>query len=141
MTLVLFECYNAYLKRALTRTRFCVRLICESKGTSSHFKKQSNKFHLILSQCKRIKKSKLDDTGPPQLTHLKKKNFFFFKHLQSNMHTWLNAFAEDEQRPVPSPAQRKVLRFMAPGAMAYPAISVITTRPTAKMEIILTASD
>ena len=67
--------------------------------------------------------------------------FFFSKHLQSNMHTWLNAFAEDEQRPVPSPAQRKVLRFMAPGAMAYPAISVITTRPTAKMEIILTASD
>ena len=53
------------------------------------------------------------------------------------MHTWLNAFAEDEQRPVPSPAQRKVLRFMAPGAMAYPAISVITTRPTEKMEIIL----
>ena len=77
MTRVLFECYNAYLKRALTRTRFCVRLICESKGTSSHFKKQSNKFQPILSQCKRIKKPKLDDTGPPQLTHLKKKFFLF----------------------------------------------------------------
>ena len=32
--------------------------------------------------------------------------------------TWLKALAEDEHSPVPNPAHRKVLRFMAPGAMA-----------------------
>ena len=49
-------------------------------------------------------------------------------------HTWLIAFAEHEVSVVPREHNKKVPIWNGAGAIAYPAIVVITTRPEIKQE-------
>ena len=46
--------------------------------------------------------------------------------------TWLMALAEHDVRAVPTVARRNVFNMNGSGAIAYPAIVVITTNPAEK---------